>query len=203
TTPGGATAVIPSRFLVEQAIEPDVTIGAGGPRVILAGDAGTYSVALQSLSNLDTPYVFFQVGIPEMGNNQYVYGLPFVKFSSNVRGAPDNSGDVAYATIDSAVNTNGTILAPGYLFDEAANGFAGFSFKLATYPGLRELHDRAWESLKEQIYAAFPDKKGVLDRGPAGLDDIFPGLTDIYNQLAAVPSECEIPFIPFRFHLVA
>src|SRR5262249_40146519 len=131
------------------------------------------------------------------------YGLPFVKFSSNVRGGPDNAGDVAYATIDSAVNTNGTILAPGYLFDEAANGFSGFSFNLATYPGLRELHDRAWESLKAQIYAAFPDKVGVLDRGPAGLDDIFPGLTDIYNQLAAVPSDCEIPFIPFRFDLVA
>ena len=55
--PGGETAVIPYRFLVEQAIEPDVTIGVGGPRFILAGDVGTYSVALQSLSNLDTPYV--------------------------------------------------------------------------------------------------------------------------------------------------
>jgi hypothetical protein len=32
--PNGEAAVIPYRFLVEQAIEPDVTIGVGGPRVI-------------------------------------------------------------------------------------------------------------------------------------------------------------------------
>src|SRR5205823_2746803 len=140
--PGGDEAVIPYRFLVERAIEPDVTIGVGGPRVILAGDVGTYSVALQSLSNLDTPYVFFQVGIPEMGTNQFVYNLPFVKFSSNLRGAPDNSDSIAYATLDSAVNTTGTVLAPGYLFNEDANGFTGFSFNLSTYPGLKELHDR-------------------------------------------------------------
>src|SRR5262249_6445876 len=99
--PSGDRAVIPYRFLIEQAIEPDVDIGIGGPRVILAGDVGTYSVALQSLSNLDTPYVFFQVGIPEMGNNEYVYGLPFVKFSSNLRGGPDAASDVPYATLDS------------------------------------------------------------------------------------------------------
>ncbi len=69
--PTARLPTIPYRFLVERAIEPDVTIGVGGPRVILAGDVGTYSVALQSLSNLDTPYVFFQVGIPEMGLNEH------------------------------------------------------------------------------------------------------------------------------------
>ncbi|MFH1842063.1 MAG: CARDB domain-containing protein [bacterium] len=35
--PSGDQAVIPYRFLVERAIEPEVTIGIGGPRVILAG----------------------------------------------------------------------------------------------------------------------------------------------------------------------
>src|SRR5205085_12289142 len=81
----------------------------------------------------------------------------------------------------------------------------GLSFDLSTYRGLEEMHDRAWEELKAQIYGAFPAlaAKGVLDRGPAGLDQIYPGLTDLYNQLAAVPSLCEIPFIPFRFDLVA
>ncbi len=203
--PDGEMAVIPYRFLIEQAIEPDVTIGVGGPRVILAGDVGTYSVALQSLSNVDTPYVYFQVGVPEMGTNSVIYNLPYVRFNSNVRGAPDDPGNVAYATIDSTVNTTGTNLAPGYYFDAAANGFGGFTFNLSTYPGLQELHDRAWEDLKAQIYGAFPnlEAQGVLDNGPAGLDAIYPGLTDLYNQLAAVPGDCEIPFIPFRFHLVA
>src|SRR5262249_41218329 len=152
-----------------------------------------------------------QVGIPEMGNNEFVYGLPFVRFTSNVRGGPDTASDVPYATLDSAVNTTGTVLAPGYLFDEAANGFAGLSVNLAPRPGprpaagRRERHDGAWEQLKSQISAAFPDlaAQGVLDRGPAGLDQIPPGLTDLYNQLAAVPSDCEIPFVPFRFDLVA
>jgi large repetitive protein len=207
--PGGVQAVVPYRFLVEQAIEPDVTIGIGGPRAILAGDVGTYSVALQSVSNLDTPYVFFQVGIPEMLTNQYVYGLPFVRFNSNVRGAPDGGEDVPWAEIDSSVNTagrqSGTVQAPGYLFDHDANGFTGFSFNVSTYPGLQELHDRAWDEVVSAVYAAFPDlaADGALDSGPAGLDQIHPGLTDLYNQQAAVPSECEIPFIPFRFHLVA
>ena len=77
--------VVPYRFLVERRIEPDATIGIGGPRVILAGDTGLYSVALQSLTNVDTPYTFFQVGIPEMGVNGDVYGLPFVRFASNLR----------------------------------------------------------------------------------------------------------------------
>ncbi len=207
--PGDESAVVPYRFLIEQAIEPDVTIGIGGPRTILAGDVGTYSVALQSVSNLDTPYVYFEVGIPEMLTNQYVYGLPFVRFNSNVRGAPDNADDVAWAEIDSVINAGetlgGTVRSPGYLFDEDANGFTGFSFNVSTYPGLQELHDRAWEELVAKIYAQFPDlaEAGALDNGPAGLDQIYPGLTDIYNDLSAVPSSCEIPFIPFRFHLVA
>ena len=206
--PGDETAVVPYRFLVEQAIEPDVTIGVGGPRTILAGDVGTYSVALQSVSNLDTPYVHFEVGIPEMLTNQYVYGLPFVRYNSNVRGRPDGADDVPWAEIDSVINAgdlSGTVRSPGYLFDHDANGFTGFSFNVSTYPGLEELHDRAWEELVNIVYSAFPDlaEKGILDDGPEGLDQIHEGLTDLYNQLAAVPGECEIPFIPFRFHLVA
>ncbi len=207
--PGDETAVLPYRFLIEQAIQPDVTIGIGGPRTILAGDQGTYSVALQSISNLDTPYVHFEVGIPEMLNNQYVYGLPFVRYNSNVRGAPDGAEDVPWAQINSVINAGetlgGTVRSPGYLFDQDANGFTGFSFNLSTYPGLQQMHDRAWEEVVSAIYAANPDleEDGVLDDGPAGLDQIYPGLTDIYNSLGAVPSKCEIPFIPFRFHLVA
>ena len=207
--PGGDAAIVPYRFMIERAIEPDVTIGVGGPRTILAGEVGTYSVALQSISNLDTPYVYFQVGIPELLINDIVYSLPYVRFNSNVRGAPDVRDDIAWAMIDSSVNSDdiyaGQVRAPGYLFDTDANGFTGFSFNVSTYPGLEELHDRAWEDLVSQVYAAMPDakKKGLLDDGPAGLDQIHEGLTELYNTLGAVPNECVIPFIPFRFHLVA
>ncbi|MEM9586008.1 MAG: CARDB domain-containing protein, partial [Planctomycetota bacterium] len=208
TNPGDETATVPYRFLIEQAITPDVTIGVGGPRAILAGDVGTYSVALQSISNLDTPYVHFTVGIPEMLTNEFVYDLPFVRFDSNVRGAPDGRDDIPWAEINSSVNADphsGSVSAPGYLFDSDANGFTGFSFNLSTYPGLQELHDRAWEELVAIIYAEFPEleEEGTLDDGPDGLDEIYDGLTELYNQLAAVPGECEIPFIPFRFHLTA
>src|SRR6185436_1123433 len=109
--PGGEAAVIPYRFLVERTIEPEVTIGVGGPRYVLAGDTGTYSVALQNLGNIDAPYTFFNVGIPEMGVHNFVYGLPFTKFFSNLRGGPEGAdiGDLPWAELNSAVNTDGHV----------------------------------------------------------------------------------------------
>ena len=55
------------------------------------GENGLYSVSLQSLSNVDTPYVRFDVGVPEMGlSNDVLEGLnlPYLVFSSNVAGQP-------------------------------------------------------------------------------------------------------------------
>src|SRR3546814_15866533 len=56
---------------------------------LLAGDQAIYSVALENQSNLDAPYTYFQIGVPELGSNQYVYGLRFLDFFANVRGAPE------------------------------------------------------------------------------------------------------------------
>src|SRR5262249_12410996 len=100
--PGGESDIVPYRFLVEQTVEPDVTIGVGGPRYIFAGDTGTYSVDLQNLGNVDAPYVYFTVGIPEMGIHDYIYGLPFVRFYSNLRGTPEAAAvqGVPWATLD-------------------------------------------------------------------------------------------------------
>jgi len=230
--PGGDRVMVPYRFQVERALEPDVTIGVGGPRAILAGDVGTYSVALQSISNVDTPYTYFEVGIPEMGINAMIYDLPYVQFFSNVRGSPESGDveDVPWASLDSAVNTTGQILAPGYLLDHDANGFTGFTFNVATYPGLQELHDRAWEGFKQKVYAAHPAaaELDLLDEGPQGLDDFWEStleqalaqipaaiadklraelenfsLSDLWNRTGAVPDKCRIPFIPFRFHVLA
>ena len=203
----GDQVIAPYRFLIERAIEPEVTIGVGGPRIVIAGDAGTYSVALQSLSNLDTPYTFVEVGIPEMGANPFVYNLPYSAFASNLRGAPEHGGldDISWSSLDSAVNTNGHTIASGYLQDHDADGFTGFSFNIWTYPGLRELHFRNFPELRASLYALYPEheKAGTLDDGPENLSDIIPGLYELWASGAAVPDLFTIPFIPHQTHLVA
>ena len=205
--PNGDEAIVPYRFQVARAIESEVTIGIGGPRAILAGDAGTYSVALQGIGNLDAPYTFFQIGVPEMGTNEWVYELPYLDFFTNVRGGPTagDAADLPWASLDSAVNTDGNNTSSGYLFDLPTDGFTGFTFNVLTYPGLRELHDRAWEEFRDRIYAAMPRyaELGILDDGPAGLDLISPGLSDIYAALGAIPDLMRIPRIPFQFHVTA
>ncbi len=204
--PDGQEAIIPYRFLVERAIQPEVTIGIGGPRAILAGDVGTYSVALQSLTNIDTPYVSFDVGVPEMGLNEWVYDLPFSQFFSNVGGIPpaESLNDIPWASLDSAVNTDGHNRAPGYLFDEHADGFTGFNFNVATYPGLRELHDQNFEEARLRLNSAIPgiEDAGILDIGPAGLGTLNSELLNDFLS-GTVPDPFKTPFIPFQFHVTA
>jgi CARDB len=203
--PDGAIAVEPYRYLIERAVQPDATIGLGGPRVVLAGDTNTYSISFQSLSNLDTPYVYFTYGVTMLGRNDVIYNLPYVAFSNNLTGQPvvSNGIDVPWASLLSTVNDNGRDLAPGYLYDLQAGGFAGLSFDVATYPGLRELHDRAWEQFKQQVYDTIPSLKGQLEAGPQSLDALAPGLADLYASAAAVPDDLRLPFIPFNFNIVA
>jgi len=233
--PSGDTAVVPYRFLVERAIEPEVTIGIGGPRVILAGDQATYSVALQNLSNLDAPYTYFEIGVPQLNSNPWVYNLPFLEYFTNVRGDPegaagsDNAG-VPWVQMESIINSGavgdpkgGQLIASGFLFDQPADGFGGFSFNVTTYPGLRELHDRAFNAFRARMAAFFPGLDEHLEGGAGGLGEwweavkaeiakVSPGVANeldkldflgLYNQNAAVPDENTIPFIPFRFHVVA
>ena len=65
--PDGEIAVLPYRYLIEDALPIDVTIGLGGPRVVPGGQTGLYSISLQSLTNVDTPYVYFTFGAPRAG----------------------------------------------------------------------------------------------------------------------------------------
>ncbi len=187
TNPSGDQAVVPYRFLVERAIEPDVSIGLGGDRVILAGDQATYSVALQGISNLDAPYTFFQVGIPELQINPIVYGLPYVDFYTNVRGAPEGAAgtanaDVPWAQLDSITNTNGQLLTSGFLFDQPADGFDGFTFNVTTYPGLKELADSAFDQFRSQMSAYFPDQDQYLQGGAGGIGDWWAAVKDQVGQ---------------------
>ena len=135
--PDGRVAIVPYRYLVERAIEPDVTIGLGGPSILAPGDTATYGVSVQSLTNIDTPYVHFAIGTPELGTNTEVFNLPYTEFSSNLRGNPEGVlQDVPWASLISDINTNGEILAPGYVLDLPNAGFVGRTFNVQTYPGL-------------------------------------------------------------------
>src|SRR5262249_17500495 len=148
---------------------------------------GTYGVSVSSLTNLDTPYVFFEFGVPELGTNHVLYDLRYVDFRTNLRGSPDLPAlaDVGWASLESEVNTTGRNLPPAYVFDLATRGFAGLNFTAETYPGLLALLniDGGFEALRQKIYGAYPQFRGLLDQGPAGLDQIFPGLTSVYQSI--------------------
>ncbi|MAE66325.1 MAG: hypothetical protein CMJ18_18805, partial [Phycisphaeraceae bacterium] len=154
--PDGEQAVLPYRYLVERAIEPDVTIGLGGPRVLAPGENGFYGVSVHNISNLDTPYTFFTFGIPELGENDVLFDLTYVVFESNLRGAPPGPDDgrlddVPFASLVSHVNTerlSGEILAPGYVLDLPTTQFVGRTFSVQTYPGLAEILEADPEALK-------------------------------------------------------
>ncbi|MBK6595658.1 MAG: hypothetical protein IPG23_24845 [Burkholderiales bacterium] len=90
--PDGERVTEAARYLVERGIEADVALGIGGPRTLNPGESGVYSVSLQSLTNVDTPYVRFDIGTPEMGLAEDVLtgiSLPYIVFGSNVGGQPN------------------------------------------------------------------------------------------------------------------
>ena len=105
--PDGAEAIVPYRYLVERTIETDVTVGLGGDRVLGIGQTGLYGTSFNSLTNIDTPYIHFQYGVPELGDNDFLLGkfkpatqaeagieeLPYVGFSTNLRGTPPEVDD--------------------------------------------------------------------------------------------------------------
>ena len=165
--PDGEEAILPYRYLVEEAIEPDLTIGMGGDRVLSIGETGTYGVSFKSLTNVDTPYVYFQYGVPELGDNSTlinlfsdyaqettgIYSLPYVGFTTNLRGQPNvnnnnlltnsNSNtllpNLPWASLLADVNTDGQNLAPGYIYDFPNSLATGLTFNAQAYPGLDEL----------------------------------------------------------------
>ncbi|HEU6454950.1 MAG TPA: hypothetical protein VN201_05760, partial [Roseateles sp.] len=202
--PNGAVATLPYRYLVETALPIDVTIGLGGPRVVPSGQTGLYSISLQSLTNVDTPYVYFSFGVTELGDNAKVYGLPYTSFASNVAGAPDGNlrSDVAWASLDSEVNTFGTMLAPGYALDVESGGYVGMNFSVTTYPGLQAIFDRDFDAYKRAVYAARPDlaKADVLKDGVGSLGGY---LADWFKNPNAKINDCIGLFAPFLFNVNA
>ena len=66
--PDGTSSRIPYRFLVEEQLPYDVTVGLGGPSELKLGEVGIYGFGVYSLTNVDTPYVHFEVGVPKLPN---------------------------------------------------------------------------------------------------------------------------------------
>ena len=149
TNPNGDQAHLPYRYLIEQAIAPDIVIGMGGTRVMNAGDTGNYGFSLVNATNVDLPYVDYKVGTDELGTNGDVFNRPYTVFSNNLRGdaAVPN---VPWASLDSTVNTTGENLAAGYAIDLNNRAYAGFNFTAQTYPGLKEILLKDPEAVEEK-----------------------------------------------------
>ncbi|MBV8468215.1 MAG: pre-peptidase C-terminal domain-containing protein, partial [Burkholderiales bacterium] len=97
--PDGTTVTQAYQYLVEQAVQQDVTVGVGGPTELTPGDGADFTLSLKNLGNTNTPYVRFNVGATNMGVPDTNYdtigsgvlkmlGIPYVTFSSNVGGQP-------------------------------------------------------------------------------------------------------------------
>ncbi len=85
------------------------------------------------------------------------------------------------------------------------------------------MHERAFAEFRGKMKNYFPELDELLDAGPGGLEDwwgavkdkaeeLQPGLgaamgqidfVGMYNKNEAIPDDCVIPFIPFRFHVFA
>ena len=207
TNPDGSQAITPYDFLIQQVVQPQVTIGIGGNRTILAGDAQDYSIQLDNLGNLDAPYTFFQVGVPQLGTNYVVYGLPYLTFSSDVSGQPSNlassaNANVPYSAITGITNTNGQLITSGFLLNAAAGSSSGFTVNVQTYPGLEALNARAFSSFAATLDKIAPSLAPLLANGASGLNDWWtafkalvsngnPQLQGVLDQLDFVdPVQC-------------
>src|SRR5262249_52799152 len=62
-------------------------------------------------------------------------------FQTDLRGGPQGTAgkDVPWASLDSAVNTTGEVLAPGYVLDLPDRGSSSLTFTAQTYPWLARL----------------------------------------------------------------
>ncbi|MCH2247748.1 MAG: putative Ig domain-containing protein, partial [Crocosphaera sp.] len=203
--PDGETAIVPYRYLVERTIEPDVDIALGGPRVLQIGETGTYGVSVNSLTNIDTPYIHFQFGVPELGKNGVVYGFEHLTFSSNLRGQPENDqlNDLPWASLISDTNTNGSNLAPGYIFDLPTGQFTGQTFNVQVYPGIAGIREQDFVELRRAIYAAYPELEGQLTNSE-DLATVYPSVWEDFQSGDLEALEYVDPFdVAFQFPIVA
>jgi large repetitive protein len=143
----GQEAILPYRYQVEEAIAPDVTVGATGKRVLEPEEFATYGVSVKSISNLDAPYVRFQYGLPALGTNKLL-GIPYMPSNTNLRGNPSNSfTDLPWATLTSDLNSGGNLLSTGYLYDFPTGGYVGQNLNFQVYPGFTQKYPGITDTL--------------------------------------------------------
>ncbi len=182
------------------------------------GETGTYGISVASLTNIDTPYVYFQFGVPELGNNEIFYSLipqyareaaeleelPYLEFTSNLRGAPEG-GDldhVPWASLVPDVNTGEDILAPGYILDLPTESHVGRTFNVQIYPGLNEV----LEILEPEEDIADSIKRVLKEHGienAAITDALDSGALDKLNFLGMLETAGLDQFIAFQFNTQA
>ena len=82
--PDGSEAVDPYRYLVEPAQPLNVSIGIGGPTQLDPGQIGIYRFVIASNTNVDAPYVHFEIGLPDLGPSQRTRALAPAKSSFSI-----------------------------------------------------------------------------------------------------------------------
>ena len=124
---------------METAAPINATIGLGGPSTQTFGQTGVYGVTLHSITNADTPYVYFEFGAPNVNNTASgIIPGPRLVFSSNLTGTPSISG-VPFADLSSTVNLNGEFESQGFAYDFGEQTTASATFTIHNYPGLDAL----------------------------------------------------------------
>nr|WP_322865701.1 CARDB domain-containing protein [Aquicoccus sp. G2-2]MEA1112959.1 CARDB domain-containing protein [Aquicoccus sp. G2-2] len=203
----GEQAIEPYRYLVEDKLPTDVSVGLSGPRVVPAGQAGQYAVVLDSLTNVDTPYVHFTFGAPEMGSSDMAYGLPYLSFATNLGGGSDAATDgLGLSGAQAEVNLAGELLAPGYAVDLAAEGTAQLNFAVQTYPGLQALIERDFDKLRAALYDRDPAlaESDALGGGISDLEAVDPLLYEIMTDPGFKVVDGDLPwYLPFQFNVMA
>ena len=226
--PDGQEAIAPYRFEIEQTVQPDVTIGVGGPRFILAGDTGTYSVSLQNLGNINAPYVEFNVGIPQLSNalpsdlsnpniadpvNINLDDLPYVELNTNLGGEPlegstlDSRGAVRHAPV------SGRHRLEQRPYRDVGQPFQRGRRRLCAVHVCRHDLSRNGGGQRQKLRGAQgrdlcgvsgpTPARGILNNGPEGLNQISPELYEAFEEFGSVPSLIQIPFAPFQFDINA
>ena len=137
--PDGQVAVAPYRYLVEQALPPDVSVALGGTRVVTAGNQAYYGLTVQSVTNVDIPYVFIQVGVPELDGIAGPYPQPdqyrHLGLSTDLgTGASPNVSGVPWASVNPVADVGGEDLASGYALNMPDASNFGLSLLVQTYP---------------------------------------------------------------------
>ncbi|MCP4713252.1 MAG: hypothetical protein GY869_31865, partial [Planctomycetes bacterium] len=168
--PDGAVSRIPYRYLVEEALPLDLTVGMGGPALLDIGELGWYGVGVYSLTNVDAPYVHVEFGVPHLENSQGSLIPGELLVFRTTLGGEASVDDVPWAELDSVVNIDGDLIASGFTFDFVNAGYAGVSFSVETYPGLKD----------------------ILEENPNWLNELMPWeledlAFDFYIQAAATP----------------